>query len=71
MYRNYTYCKEEEKTINIEQSDYGQGLGAAPEAYFAGQSMERVRRGTAESPVFAPGKNGPWIMHSIITKMKR
>lgn len=49
--------------MNIEQSDYGQGIGAAPEAYFAGQSMERVRRGTAQSPVFATGKNGPWIIH--------
>jgi len=37
----------------------GQGIVAAPKAYFAKQSMERVRRGTAESPVFAAGKNGP------------
>ena len=37
----------------------GQGIVAAPKAYFAKQSMERVRRGTAKSPVFAAGKNGP------------
>ena len=31
---------------------YGQGIVAAPQAYFAKQSMKRVRRGTAESPVY-------------------
>ena len=40
-------------------SSHGQGIVAAPKAYFAKQSMERVRRGTAKSPVFAAGKNGP------------
>ena len=39
----------------------GQGIVAAPKAYFAKQSMERVRRGTAKSPIFAAGKNGPKI----------
>lgn len=43
-------------------SPHGQGSVAAPKAYFAKQSMERVRRGTAKSPVFAIGKNGPNIM---------
>ena len=38
---------------------HGQGIVAAPKAYFAKQSMERVRRGTAESPVFCVAKNGP------------
>ena len=37
----------------------GQGIVAAPKAYLAKQSMERGRRGTAKSPVFACGKNGP------------
>lgn len=50
---------EKEKKVKI---DYGQGIGAAPEAYFAGQSMERVRRGTAQSPVFCEAKNGPIII---------
>ena len=40
-------------------SPHGQGIVAAPKAYFAKQSMECVRRGTAKSPVFAIGKNGP------------
>jgi len=40
---------------------------AAPKAYFAKQSMERVRRGTAKSPVFAIGKNGPNIILHITT----
>ena len=40
---------------------HGQGVVAAPKAYFAKQSMERVRRVTAKSPVFAAGKNGQKI----------
>jgi len=40
--RNYLYLA----------SPPGQGIVAAPQAYFAKQSMERARRGTAESPVF-------------------
>lgn len=47
------------KTIFFYASLNGQGIVAAPKAYFAKQSMERVRRGTAKSPVFAAGKNGP------------
>lgn len=37
----------------------GQGIVAAPKAYFAKQSMELVRRGTAKSPVFAQAKMTP------------
>ncbi|MCR5435797.1 MAG: hypothetical protein K6E97_01890 [Treponema sp.] len=45
--------------MNIEQSDYGQGIGAA-----AGQlRSNEADSGTAESPVFCEAKNGPWIMH--------
>ena len=47
------------KTIFSYASPHGQGIVAAPKAYFAKQSMERVRRETAKSPVFAIGKNGP------------
>ena len=47
------------KTIFSYASLHGQGIVAAPKAYFAKQSMERERRGTAQSPVFAIGKNGP------------
>ena len=47
------------KTIFSYASLHGQGIVAAPKAYFAKQSMERERRGTAQSPVFATGKNGP------------
>ena len=35
-----------------------QGIVAVPKAYFAKQSMERVRRGTAKSLVFCVAKNG-------------
>ena len=38
---------------------HGQGVVAAPKAYFAKQSMERVRRVTAKSPVFAQAKMPP------------
>lgn len=38
---------------------HGQGIVAAPKAYFAKQSMERVRRLTAKSPVFAQAKMTP------------
>ena len=47
------------KLIYNPTSTLGQGIEAVPKAYFAKQSMERVRRRTAESPVFAAGKNGP------------
>jgi len=41
--------------VNIEQSDYGQGIGAA-----AGQlRSNEADSETAQSSVFAPGKNGP------------
>ncbi|MBR5356224.1 MAG: hypothetical protein IK121_04820, partial [Lachnospiraceae bacterium] len=48
----------------------GQGIAVAPKAYFARQSMERVRRGTTESPVFATGKNGPRKNKFLIYDMK-
>ena len=39
-------------------SPHGQGIVAAPKAYFAKQSMERARRGTAESPVYTLSAKG-------------
>ena len=50
-----------ERKVFSPASLLGQGIVAAPKAYFAKQSMERVRRGTAESPVFCVAKNGPKI----------
>ena len=55
MYRIQTL----ERKVSSPASPHGQGIVAAPKAYFAKQSMERERRGTAQSPVFATGKNGP------------
>lgn len=55
MYRKQTL----ERKVFSPESLLGQGIVAAPKSYFAKQSMERVRRGTAKSPVFAIGKNGP------------
>ena len=46
------------KTIFSYASPHGQGIVAAPQAYFAKQSMERVRRGTAESPVYTLSAKG-------------
>ena len=47
----------------------GQGIVAAPEAYFAKQSMERVRRGTAKSPVYKLTALGRQLINgSIIYK---
>ena len=48
----------------------GQGIVVAPKAYFARQSVEGVRRGTTESPVFATGKNVPRKNKFLIYDMK-
>ena len=41
-----------ERNLLYLASLHRQGIVAAPQAYFAKQSMERVRRGTAESSVY-------------------
>ena len=53
-----SYLKHHKLIFN-PTSTLGQGIVAAPKAYFAKQSMERVRHGTAKSPVFAAGKKLP------------
>ena len=47
-----------ERRLLYLASPHGQGIVAAPQAYFAKQSMERVRRGTAESPVYTLSAKG-------------
>ena len=45
---------------------YGQGIAAAPKAYFAKQSMERVRRGTAKSPVYTLSAKGSQRINALV-----
>ena len=47
-----------ERNLLYLASPHGQGIVAAPKAYFAKQSMERVRRGTAKSPVYTLSAKG-------------
>jgi len=47
-----------ERNLLYLVSPHGQGIVAAPQAYFAKQSMERARRGTAESPVYTLSARG-------------
>ncbi|WP_169309779.1 MULTISPECIES: hypothetical protein [Treponema] len=48
-----------DRTISPLRACTDKGLQQRRKAYFALQSMERARRGTAESPVFCEAKNAP------------
>ena len=65
MYKNQTLEIKYLSSAHL----HGQGIVAAPKAYFAKQSTERVRRGTAKSPVFCVAKNGPKIQIKEIEKL--
>lgn len=63
-----SYLKHHKLIFN-PTSTHRQGIVAAPKAYFAKQSMERVRRGTAKSLVFCVAKNGTKIQIKEIEKL--
>ena len=53
-------------SINQSFFSHGQGIVAAAKPYFAKQSMERVRRGTAKSPVYTGLSKKKWAALIIL-----